>query len=71
MDVKQIKDDIAFWERESERCKNDANNQQGFAYYTGFVDGMKEVLSFIEHGKMASYLEIDNMIKKGLTHKKV
>jgi len=63
INTEKIKADIAFWDRVCERCKNDQGNKEGVIYYTGFVDGMKEVLSYIETGKMGSTIEIETMIK--------
>ena len=65
MDTQKIRDEIAFWERERERCREDAGNQQGYNYYTGYVDGMKEILSFIETGELASVIEVRKLMQSG------
>ncbi len=64
MTPEEIKSEIAFWEREKERCKEDMGNQTGYQYYSGYVDGMKEILSVIENGELLSTLQHREMMKK-------
>jgi hypothetical protein len=70
--IQKIKSDIVFWEKEVNRCKqNYPDSPEHESYYLGMVDGMKEVLSYLETGRSASSIKIEGMIKKGLSHKGV
>ena len=63
--IKKLESDIIFWEKESHRCE-----KKDSGYYIGMCDGLKESLSYIKTGRSIGSISTEDMIKKGLTHKR-